>query len=110
MNITLDDKTTTVTTRLNTGSPTTRQALPWSAADLDPHLQHKLVVTMVDGNIIDVDRVDITLLDSDNDPESPTTPESGTEEDEDAAHGTKARTWLMYAPYSRWLCYVAYLQ
>lgn len=96
MNITLDDKVSTITTKLEDGAPTTRQALLWHAEDLDPTLQHQLIVTMAGGNIIDVDRVDITLVDQ---PEpNPTLPQGGDDDDDDDEGGRGgARTWLILA-------------
>ncbi|KAH7108335.1 hypothetical protein BKA62DRAFT_753052 [Auriculariales sp. MPI-PUGE-AT-0066] len=61
MDISLDGKVTNVSSISPRGSPVLRQQLLWSAHGLDDSVQHRLVVTMTGGNIIDVDRVEVTL-------------------------------------------------
>ncbi|KZV88339.1 hypothetical protein EXIGLDRAFT_722792 [Exidia glandulosa HHB12029] len=80
----LDGKVSTVTTMLTMDSPITRQALIWTAEGLDADQQHELVVTMLDGIIIDVDRVDITL--SDATATSSTQPGTSTPTGEPSSH------------------------
>ena len=60
MNVTLDGRSTMVDTRLPS-LPEYRSSLVWSQAGLDGTLQHVLIVTMVSGDFIDVDRVDVTV-------------------------------------------------
>lgn len=64
MNMSLDGNVSFATTMLTLGSPVTRQALVWSAEGLAAETQHTLIVTMLSGAVIDVDRVDLTIPDS----------------------------------------------
>ena len=61
MNVSLDGTIDVISTVLPANSTVKHQQPIWSAHGLDGSVQHTLTVTLAGGNIIDVDRVDITL-------------------------------------------------